>query len=368
MQNAPFSPAASLFGVSLADPFGSAGVQNPFPPFAPVHPNSSTLFVLPIAYQYFDPNWHISHTNSWNLTIERQLAANVVLRAAYVGTQGRDLQYFQEIDPAVYGPGATTANTNNRRPLAPNFASMIEMTNGGYSNYNAAQITVEKRFSGQLAFVANYTESKSLDNESVEAQFTASSPDPYSTRFNYGPSDFHTPHNFSLWGIWDLPRLKDSARWLRLPFGGWHSTGIWSWRSGTPINVTSGQDRSFSGIGLDRADIVGNPRISGGRPLSQVLTQYFNTSAFTLNAIGTFGDASRNLLLGPGFFNLDWSIQKTFARRERFRLDVRGDFFNLFNNAHFNNPGSSVSSTSTFGKITAAGDPRILQMALRVHF
>ena len=368
VQNAPFSPSVSLSGVSLADPFGSAGQPNPFPPFAPVHPDSATQFILPIPYQYFFPGWHIGHTNTWNLTIERQIALGLVARAAYVGTAGRDLQYFQELNPAVYGPAATIANTNARRPLAPTFASLIEMTNGGYSNYNALQITVEKRFSRQLAFVSNYSFSKSLDNESVEAQFTASSPNPYSTAYNYGLADFHTPHNFSFWGLWNLPRLESASRWLRLPFGGWQSTGIWSWRSGTPFNMTSGQDRSLSGIGLDRADLIGDPFLSGNRSRDQVINQYFNTKAVVLNAPGTFGDVPRNLVRGLAFFIVDWSLQKTFAASERFRFDLRGDFFNLFNNVHVNAPGSSVSNTATFGKITTAGDPRILQLAVRVHF
>jgi hypothetical protein len=368
VQNAPFSPSVSLFGVSLADPFASAGTQNPFPPFAPVHPNSATQFILPIPYQYFDPNWHIGHTDTWNFTIERQLASGLVARASYVGTAGRELQYFQELDPAIYGPGATTANTNARRPLAPNFASLIRMTNAGYSNYNALQVTVEKRFSRRLSFVSNYSFSKALDNESVEAQFTSSSPNPYSASYNYGLADFHTPHNFSFWGLWGLPSLDSSSRWLRVPFGGWQSTGIWSWRSGTPFNITSGQDRSFSGVGLDRADILGDPHISGDRSRGQVINQYFNTQAFALNAVGTFGDVPRNLLRGLAFFNVDWSIQKTFVVVERCRFDLRGDFFNLFNNVHLNAPGASVSSATTFGKISGAGDPRVLQLAIRIHF
>lgn len=368
VQNAPFSPSVSLFGVSLADPFGSSGTQNPFPPFAPVRPTASAQFSLPITYQFFDPNWHIGHTNSWNFTIEHQLASSLVARFAYVGTAGRDLQYFRELDPAVYGTGATTANTNARRPLAPSYASMIEMTNNGYSNYHALQVTLEKRFSHQLMFVTHYTFSKSLDNESVEAQFTTSSPNPYSTTSNYGLSDFYTPHNFSFWSVWQAPALLNSSRWMRVPFGGWQSSGIWSWRSGTPFNVTSGQDRSFSGVGLDRADVVGNPAISGDRTRAQIVSQYFNTAAFTLNAPGTFGNVPRNYLTGPRYFNVDFSMQKSFQPFERYQVTLRGDFFNVFNNVHFNAPGASVSSTSTFGKISSAGDPRILQIALRVHF
>jgi hypothetical protein len=151
VQNAPFSPSVSLTGVSLADPFGSAGVQNPFPPFAPVHPTAASTFILPITYQFFNPNWHIGHTRAYNFTVEHAFTGNLVARASYVGTQGRDLQAFSEINAAIYGPGATSSNTNSRRPLAPTFTSMIELTNCGRSNYNAFQLTVEHRFSHGLS-------------------------------------------------------------------------------------------------------------------------------------------------------------------------------------------------------------------------
>jgi hypothetical protein len=368
VQNAPFSPSVSLTGVSLADPFGSAGVQNPFPPFAPVHPTAASTFILPITYQYFDPHWHIGHTRGYNFTIEHQFMNNLVARASYVGTQGRDLQAFTEQNPAIYGPGATIANTQNRRTLNPTFGSLIRMTNDGLSNYNAFQFTVEHRFSKGLSFVANYTFSKGLDNESVEAQLTVTNPNPFDPRFNYGRSDLDTTHNFSFWTVYNLPALHDAPGFLRAAFGGWQTTGIWSWRSGLPINVTSGTDRSLSGVGLDRADIIGDPYLPSDRPRSQLLNAWFNTAAFQQAAPGTFGTSPRNVLRAPGFFNLDWSVAKSFRITERFSTQLRGDFFNLLNNPHFNAPGSSVASTSTFGKISSAGDPRILQISLRVRF
>jgi hypothetical protein len=368
VQNAPFSPSVSLFGVDLSNPYGSAGTTNPFPPFAPVHPTAATTFSLPIQYQYFNPNWQLGHINSYNLTIEHQFASDLVGRVGYVGTQGRNLQYFQEIDPAIYSSTATVSNTNARRLLAPTFASLMEMTNGGISNYNSLQATLEKRFNKSFAFVANYTYSKSLDNQSIDNQFTLSNPNPFNNNFNYALSDFDTPHNFSLWSLWNLPKLSQTERFVRAVAGGWEMTGIWSWRSGTPFTVISGQDRSLSGVGLDRADLNGTPSLSGDRSTNAVINQYFNTTAFSLNALGTFGSAPRNILRNPSYFNVDYSIQKTFAATERWRLQLRGDFFNLFNNVHFSQPGANVSSASTFGKITAAGDPRIVQVALRVLF
>ena len=368
VQNAPFSPSASLLGVSLADPYGSAGVQNPFPPFAPVHPTASTTFILPIGYQYFDPHWHIGHTRGYNFTIEHQFAGNLVARASYVGTQGRDLQAFSEMDPAIYGPGATSSNTNSRRHLAPTYASMIQLTNGGVSNYNAFQFTLEHRFSQGLSFVANYTFSKALDNGSVEAQLTVTNPDPFIPNFNYGRSDLDTPHNFSIWTVYNLPALKGAPHLLRTAFGNWQTSGIWTWRSGSPINVTSGTDRSLSGVALDRADLVGDPNLPPGRPRAQFINAWFNAAAFTQAALGTFGSSPRNVLRAPGLFNLDWSIAKLFRISERFSTELRGDFFDLLNNPHFNAPGSSVASTSTFGKISSATDPRIVQLSVKVRF
>src|SRR5260370_18452916 len=129
VKNAPLSPSALLNGVKFSNPYGSGGQQNPFPPFAPVNPTASTKFFTPITYQYFDPNWHPRYVQAMNFTIEQQLAANLLLRAAYVGNRGVNLQDYNEQNTAIYVPSTTVANTINRRPLYPNFASMIEMTN-----------------------------------------------------------------------------------------------------------------------------------------------------------------------------------------------------------------------------------------------
>lgn len=366
VQNAPFSPSVTLFGTNLFDPYTSAGVANPFPPFAPVHADASSRFVLPQQYQYFNTHWGLGHTNAFNLTIEQQLASDLVFRAAYVGTQGRDLQYFEERNPAIYSAGATVGNTNARRPLAPTYASLMEMTNDGVSNYHSLQLTLEKRFSSRFSLISNYTYSKSLDNQSVDNQFKVSDPDPFDPGFNYGLSDFDTPHNLSIWGIYDLARFNGAPWLLRAVAGGWETAGAFAWRTGTPFTVVSGQDRSFSGVRQDRADLVSDPVIHGDRSRASTIAEYFDPAAFTLNAAGTFGSAPRNLLRGPGFINLDWSVQKSFG--ENHKTSIRADFFNAFNNVHLNAPGANVSSASTFGKITSAGDPRILQLALRYQF
>jgi hypothetical protein len=123
----------------------------------------------------------------------------------------------------------------------------------------------------------------------------------------------------------------------------------------------------LSGVGLDRADLIGNPYLSS-RPTAQMISQYFNTSAFTANAPGTFGSSPRNLLRNPTYFNLDMGLQRNFSITERMRFQFRAEAFNLPNNVHFNQPGNNVSSATTFGRITGAGDPRILQLVGRFEF
>jgi hypothetical protein len=140
----------------------------------------------------------------------------------------------------------------------------------------------------------------------------------------------------------------------------WQVNAITSLYSGLPFTVLSGTDRSLSGIGNDYSDVVGNPARPAG--VSQV-REYFNTAAFLQAITGTFGNIGRNSLRGPGFFDVDTSVFKNFALTERLRFQFRAEAFNIENRANFNNPNSTVSAGVTFGKITAANDPRVLQFA-----
>jgi hypothetical protein len=151
--------------------------------------------------------------------------------------------------------------------------------------------------------------------------------------------------------------------------GGWQANGIVGLQTGGPLTITSGIDDSRSGIGLDRADIVGNPALATGRTKAQQIANWFNTQAFTVNAIGTFGNTGRNILRGPGSEQTDLSLFKKFAMpyKEGHSLEFRAEAFNIFNHANLGNPTTNVSS-SQFGRIVTAADPRILQFGLRYAF
>jgi hypothetical protein len=305
-----------------------------------------------------------------NVTIEQQLATNLVARAAYVGDRGVNLQDNNEQNPAIYGTGATISNTNQRRRLYPAYASMIEMNNAGWGHYNALQLTLEERTAHGFSFVANYTHSKATDNQSTDQQLSLTNPDPFDPSFNNGLSNADVPNAFLFSGVGQLPTLNSSPRWLRSIAGGWGLSGILTWANGQPFTILSGQDNSRSGVNLDRAHLVSgvSPYLSTNRPRSQELSNYFNTSAFTVNALGTFGDSPRNLIRNPNYFNMDASLQRTFPIGEKVHLKFRVEEFNATNHVHFNQPGNNVSASSTFGKITSAGDPRILQLVGRLEF
>ena len=350
------------------DPYGSAGVRNPFPPFSPVPLAKDVVFSLPTGLTFFREDWGVGYSQSWNLTVERQMTGNLLLRVAYVGNKGTHLQSFRERNAAVYRKGATLTDTDARRPLYPNYASMVEMVSDGNSHYHALQVTLERRFSRNFSFLAFYSFSKSIDDESINAQFTLANPNPYDPRFNRGLSDFDVPHNFRLTGIYDLPRLAGSHGFIRNVLGGWTITEIVDWRSGLPFSLTSGRDNSFSGVGQDRADITGDPALPMDRERKDIIRNFFDKSAVTANAVGTFGNSPRNLLRQLSYFNVDSGIHKRFNLTERYRLQVRGEFFNTLNNVHLSRPGNNQSATASFGVVSGAGSPRIALVSLKVQF
>jgi hypothetical protein len=247
---------------------------------------------------------------------------------------------------------------------------MIEMNNAGWTHYNALQLTLEKRTSHGVSFLANYTHSKTTDNQSTDKQLAVTNPDPFDPTFNDGLADEDVPNAFLFSGVGEMPTLKSAPRLVRVLAGGWGLSGTVTWANGEPFSITSGQDNSRSGVNLDRADLVAgvSPYLASNRPRAQELGEYFNTSAFTENALGTFGDAPRNLMRNPNYFNVDAAVQRTFPIGDRFHLKFRLEEFNATNHTHFSQPGANVSAASTFGKITGAGDPRILQLAGRLVF
>jgi hypothetical protein len=364
-----FTAVASFaFPPSLSDPY--AGRALPFPATLP-RP-SNFVFPNPVntAVRFYSPNFTNPYVQQWNLTVERQLFnPAMLLRVTYQGSKGTRLPLPVEVDPARYIAGqSTTANTNSRRPFAPAFNSILVVYPDANSTYHGLVASFERRFSRSWSMLASYTWSKSIDDtENVTSANTSSMPNPYDYSLNRGPASADRTHAAVVSYLWDLPKLSKSPAIIKYVIGGWQNNGIFSRYSGLPFSVLSGVDNSFSGIGQDHADQIGDPSISGDRSTAATLAQYFNTQAFARNAVGTFGNTARDILRGPGTVNFDFSLFKNIPIVEDHQLQFRAECFNLFNHANFGQPVNSFTNPN-FGKILSAGSPRIIQLALKYVF
>ncbi len=392
----PFAPIISLTDVNFQDPYGSAGVANPFPAaYGGINkstPRSSQFPQGPLAFtQIFDRNFQLPVIYLWNLTLEREFAKGWLARAGFVGNKGTHL--FGTADqesgllagnPAIYIPGnnpdgtpkSTAANEQQRR-LHPTYGFVNVIDSSINSSYNGLQLTVEKRFAAGFSFLANYTLAKELNNFAPIGSYSSST-NPFDRHFDYGPSDEDVRHVFKFSGTYQLPRLRLSG-FADKAVNGWEISSIVSWQGGFPFTVYSGVDNSLSGVFQDRADFIGtgsrSARLSSSRSHGDMVQQWFDTSLFQPNAIGTFGNTGKNILRGPRMFNTNMSLIKNTKLGERVGLQFRAEGFNVFNNVNFqlytSNGSTGLDRTQadpTFGQIFSAAPPRILQLALKLAF
>lgn len=361
--NQPFSLKLVVTNPSggLMSPYSDTG--NPFPYHVPSsEQQKKTLsFFLPMTVQQWDPNFRSAMVQQWNFNIQRQFGSWVGT-VAYVGSAGHHLFMSAELNPAVFGkPGR---NADARRLYAPYYSSLQDQLSAGNSSYNALQLSANKRLSHGLTVMLSYTWSKFIDDASDDGTLAFN---PFNLHASRGLSDNSIPHRFVGSFIWQLPTPTNRNALLRAAVGGWELNGIMTLQSGNPFNVVSGVDNSQSALNGDHADVVGDWHLSGDRSKDNVINRYFNTAAFVVNAPGTFGNTARNILRRPGVANIDFGTVKTFGLTERLRLQMRAEAFNLLNHAHLGNPNGNVSAAN-FGRITSAGSPRVIQLAMKLAF
>ena len=375
--DAPFSPTFQFTDVSLQNPYASAGVVNPFPgDFGGAVPGSSATFTLPIYISNtFQRNFHLSTLATWNVSVERDFRNIWLFSLSYVGNVGYDLSSNQEgvqnLNPAIYIPGQSTeANTQQRR-INPNFSTVYETNSGYHSAYHALQVNLQRRLSRGLSILANYTWSHQLDDFPPENNLNTN---PFDRHFDWGNSLDNVPNIFHLSGIWQIPHPNWTGSAARL-VNGWELTSIVTWQNGFPFTLYSGVDNSFSGEGSDRPDFIGTnlgEAILRNQPRKQMIAQYFNTSLFVPNAIGTYGNIQKNIYEGPGYFDTDFGLIKDTKITDKTTFQFRAEFFNAFNTVNFSAPGNTLG-TGTFGVITSTAGPlngtfRVLQFAGKITF
>jgi hypothetical protein len=369
--NPGYSPfvvnATFAYPVSIENPY--QGHLDPFPVARPVP--STAVFPIPMTAQPFTFGMRPTLIQQWNTTVERQFGWASLVRVAYEGQSADHLPGGIEGNAPIYNPALTVAanrtSENARRPMATWYQGLILAENVGTSSFESLNVSLEKRMTQGLTFLTGYRWSKCLDEAEV-VTYTSYAYISTNPRLDHGPCGYNVPNQFRFSYVWRIPTPRIMGGFGKAVFGGWETNGLLTLRDGLPFSVNSGVDNSASGIAQDRADIVGDPALPSGRSRNDEWRQWFNTAAFKSNAASTFGTSSRNMLIGPGLSNLDFSIIRAFPLRflkgESRALDFRGEFFNLFNHTNFNNPNATVSSGS-YGRISGAADPRIVQFGLK---
>ena len=325
--------------------------------------------VAPRAQHIVNRNNRISYTQQWNLHVQRQLTDSLMVEIGYVGTKGSKMSSFINTNTAPPGPG----EVDPRRPY-PQYGAISEMTNEADSIYHGLQFKAEKRFSKGLSFRTNYAWGKTIDTLGAGFSASKSPQNPLDPQSDRSLSDLHRAHTFSADYVWMLPFGRGRALGAdmgTLPnalFGGWQITGVMTANSGAPINVTIPRDVANIGprVQVQRPDLVGDP-LSG---VSGAPEQFLNADAFSEPSPYTFGNAGRNLVTGPGLFQLDFGLYKNFPINERMGFQFRTEYFNAFNNVNFGNPNANIDSPAfgAIGGLAAGQSARQIQIGLKFLF
>jgi hypothetical protein len=320
--------------------------------------------------RHMDQNLVTAYYEQLHFGFQWQFAPGYMLESEYVGTMGRKLTGYYDIN--TYD-GRTAAGQSTVRPN-PNIGADNFRTNGFKSNYNSLQLILRKTYTKGLTFQASYTYAKALDTISdVFNYHTGNVTDVENLNYDYGPADFDMRHRFIGVISYDLPFFK-ANRWA----GGWTVNTIVSLQSGVPFspyNSSSGYDLNKDGRYIDRVVTVGGMAPMGTLAGNSPADAYFNTADWTRYACpasvnqGLWCDAplGRNSMYGPSFKNVDFSFSKKFKITETAAFRLQGSAFNLFNHSNFRLPSGNMNS-SLFGRSTSTYDPRIIQLALRFDF
>jgi hypothetical protein len=314
-----------------------------------------------------DPQFRDAYYHQFSGGIQRELRPDLMLEAAYVGSRGRQLPVFIDVNQGRPG-GPPFAN--------PAFGSVVEASSSGRSAYDALQVRLDRRFVRGFSLLAGYTWSRSRDLASSLFGSKANSVVPQNSadlEAEWGPSDFDTPHRLAVSAIWQVPvgagrPFLNDGNVISQLFSDWELAAIAALQSGRPFTVFYGPSANFSGTsngsnggpGRDRPNQVGDPQ-----PGTLTGVQWFDPAAFA-PAPGAFGNVGRNSLRGDGLANVDLGAYRRI-RMGRRSMQVRVELFNLLNTTHYFLPVSDLTSASA-GRVVHAADARQVQLGLKLQF
>jgi hypothetical protein len=387
----------------------SQGIQYPTPftnipaatdPNAVVIPTNGTLSI-----QGNGQYWGI-HTTAyqmqWNFSIQQEIMPNTVATIAYIGTHyvhgvgqtdiNSPIPCVQTLGQVPSGPsflasatgcfynGAPTYSNASGVPNArvdPLYSSLLLGDTLSDAHYEGLQVNLNRRFSSGFQAQVSYTFSKAIDNAS--GAFGPNGGGPASQSFNVaadrGLANFDRRNNFRVSAIYDIPYHKGG--WSGAILSGWELTGIYTYLSGYPSSVASATNRVYSSTGSP----TGRPDAVAGCDVyaNQSLNAWFNASCFTLQALGTYGNAGRDTIIGPNLWNLDNSLIRDFNVKkisENFKVQFRAEAFNILNHPSFQNPPgpamavfAGTAPNPSAGRITnTTSAPRQIQLGLKIVF
>jgi hypothetical protein len=381
MSNPPFVNEIDLTAAQagpFSDPWQKYPGGNPFPGVTP--PPKNAVFPTNAFYAILPLDLRPMNTTTWNVSYQRQFAGSWMASANYIGSKTTHLWLAYDLNAPVNMPGATAGNEAARRALTlinpaagAYFGQISYADDGGNATYNGLLLSLQHRFTGGFTALVNYTYSHCIADGDFNGDLRGVYyQDQRNRRADRGDCNFDIRQIFNASFVLSSP-VKGKTLSGRL-LGHWQLAPLLRFATGVPVNITSGKDNSLTGEAQDR------PNLNSGVPVYNSSwgpsLQYLNPAAFSQpTTLGTFGNLGRDVIRYPGVINVDASLTRTFALKERVRLEARAEAFNIINHTNFtaySNFGygglaNSISS-GTFGQITSAGDPRILQFALKMHF
>jgi len=398
----PFFPFIQSSGQRSQDNINPAFVlsQGPAVQIMPPNPNSG----LGQGVFGVETDTGSGYAQQWNFTLQKTLGKNWTAEIGYLGAKLTNLgvpdtninqlpaaklalgsQLTQQVPNPYYGEipagssiGGPSITRQQLLRSYPRFTTVTLFRNNiGNSTYHAFQAHLEKRFSSGLTLTAAYTFSKLIDDASSVfdasiltgpvANFPVA--DSFNRRLEKDLSNGDIPHVFAAGFVYQLPfgRGRQFAfdGWRNLLAGGWELAGVVKIQSGMPLAVTQITNfNSFAGYGTQRPNRIGDPNLPGGE---RSLAEWFNVAAFSTAPQFNIGNSSRNPVRGPGYQDADLMLGKTFSLTERFNLEFRAEAFNVSNTPPLGQP-NGVLGNPAFGSITSAFDPRVFELALKLHF
>lgn len=347
-----------------ADPYSTYPGGNPFPALNTAWATQA----FPTAGVYVNAPFDLQPTtlHQWNVSAQR-MVKDWLLSATYLGNKSVHLWRATELNPAVYGPGATTGNTQARRRLTainavegPFYGTIGQVDDSGRGVYNGMLLSAQRRLKNGVSVLTNWTLSKCMsDPPTTEITGpTITDPNNPDADYSYCASDRRHVVNVSV--VARTPEFKNDT--VRALFGNWQFSPLVRWQSGNRSSVTTGQDNALTGMGGQRAvQVLDNPY--GDKSPSS----YLNRAAFAVPAAGTYSTLKPFTILNPSRLQNDLAITRTFKTGAGQNLQFRWEIFNVINRVNYNAPVTALNNAN-FGIIQTAGDPRIMQFALKVDF